>query len=66
MVGLPVSPVLLEVTVSAEQGDLTLEFLDSDLATVLTVSGRYGLPGSGRVIVQTDGAGRGPRPWVIT
>ncbi len=58
VVGSPVSPVQLEVLVSAEQGDLTLEILDADLSTVLTVAGRYGLPGRGSVVVRTDGAGR--------
>jgi hypothetical protein len=58
VIGPPVSPVILDATVSAERGDLTLEFLDSNLATVLVVSGRYGLSGKDSIMVQTDGGGR--------
>ncbi len=57
-IGLPNVPVLVEASVKAEVGELSLEFLGKDLVTLMRVTASYGLPGQGTVILNTDEEGR--------
>jgi len=57
-VGVAEVPVLVDLTVQAQQGELTLSFLDSAFNPVLSVTGRYGLEGRGSAVIQSDAQGR--------
>lgn len=57
-IGVAEVPVLVDLTVQAQQGELTLALLDSTFNPVLTVTGRYGLEGRGSSVVKSDAEGR--------
>lgn len=58
MLGVPKAPVLVDMVVRAEGGELTLSFLDPEFNPLLTVTGGYGLEGRGSAEIQTDERGR--------
>jgi len=55
--GYPLTDMVVDVVVVAEEGELTLEIISARRTPPLAVSGRYGMAGQGVANVQTDGAG---------